>query len=426
MSELQRLFFDVSYTRTQRGTVGISRTVRRLLAALQDASTQQGWLCSAVAFNTAGFRRIPSGGDGPAGGESTDHRLGARLLRTMSGGAVRRIVSACVPLPLLNRTWSGYNRRTFNALSADAQPLAFRPGDWLVLADQSWNYPAWIASQRASEQGARVILVIYDLIPLRCPQFCNRLFTLVFSHWLQHMLGAVDAVMCISRSTEQDLRAYCTSAGWTMPAVAHFRLGSDPFVVAGQQQVRSAVSEFLSKGAPAFAAIGSFEPRKNYGFLLDTFEELWAEGHHMRLLVAGRRNEESHALIERFRRHPQTGQRLLCLFDANDAEVAHIYAHCRALVFPSMAEGFGLPLVEARAQGCPVIASELPVFHELADAGVSFYPKDSIEGLEALVLAHAAVDRRTMVGAMPAFTWRDSVEQLLKTVTVVLDPPAGP
>jgi alpha-1,2-rhamnosyltransferase len=131
-------------------------------------------------------------------------------------------------------------------------------------------------------------------------------------------------------------------------------------------------------------------------------------------------------LIEDLHRHPEQGRRLLVVLDGSDDDLAAVYAHARALVFPSLAEGFGLPLVEARTRGCPVIASDLPAFRELADAGVSLYPKNSIEDLEALVLAHAAVDRRTLVGAMPAFTWKDSAEQLLEAVTIVLDAPSGP
>jgi hypothetical protein len=65
-----------------------------------------------------------------------------------------------------------------------------------------------------------------------------------------------------------------------------------------------------------FAAVGSFEPRKNYGFLLDVFEELWAEGHGFRLVVIGRQNAESRALIDRFRRRREIGNRLMCVFDA--------------------------------------------------------------------------------------------------------------
>ena len=120
------------------------------------------------------------------------------------------------------------------------------------------------------------------------------------------------------------------------------------------------------------------------------------------------------------RQHPQQGRLLLTLLDASDAEVAHAYAKCRALILPSLAEGFGLPLVEARTRGCLVIASDLPAFEELADEGVSLYARDSGAQLEALVAAHASVDRRASVAPMAAFTWKDSAQQFLHGMTGLL------
>ena len=60
LSGPQRLFVDVSYTRTQKGNVGITRTVRRLLASLQQIAGEQRWSCAAVAFHASGYRLAAS------------------------------------------------------------------------------------------------------------------------------------------------------------------------------------------------------------------------------------------------------------------------------------------------------------------------------------------------------------------------------
>ncbi len=118
--------------------------------------------------------------------------------------------------------------------------------------------------------------------------------------------------------------------------------------------------------------------------------------------------------MERLRQHPEQGKRLLTLFDAGDSELAHVYAHARALVLPSLAEGFGLPLVEARTRDCLVIASDLPSFKELADEGVSLYARASSAQLGALIAAHAKPNRRSRAAPMPLFTWKESAAQLLQ------------
>ncbi len=418
MSARPRLLFDVTYTRTQEGNVGITRTVRRLLACLETLGQQGGWQCVPVAFHSGGFRQAGSvavpGRPGPARAG-----LAARLLRWADHGAVRAVASACVPLPFLHRAWRWHNRWAFDALSNREPLLEFRSGDTVVIGDESWNYGAWLGADHARAGGAKVVLILYDLIPLRQPQYCAPLFTRVFRDWLPRMLASCDAVLCISRATQDDLHRFCREQGLAEPPAAHFRLGSDlPHEPGGP--VRDEVTTFVQSGAPCFAAIGTIEPRKNHRMLIDVFEQLWNEGNPARLFIAGRVHPQCKALAQAMRAHPRTGDRLLALFDASDAEISLAYEKCRALVFASLAEGFGLPLVEARVRGCPVIASDLPALAELADAGVFLVRAGSAAELAAQVRAHVQRDMRPGIAPMPAFTWEDGARDFLLALNRML------
>jgi alpha-1,2-rhamnosyltransferase len=295
----------------------------------------------------------------------------------------------------------------------------FRPCDWLVLGDESWNYPAWRAAARARELGAKTILLLYDLIPLRHPEFCAALFARVFPQWLLRMISNCDAVMCISRATEKELQAFCAERGISCPPTAHFRLGSD-VLPEGGGTARAVLREFVLSSSPCFAAIGTIEPRKNHELLLAVFDRLWASGLDARLLVAGRSHPDSQGLVERMQQHPQQGRRLLTLLDASDAEIDMAYSSCRALLFPSLAEGFGLPLVEARARGCSVIASDLPALMELGDEGVHFFRAGDPDGLEALVRRFAAAPEPVRVAPMKIFGWSDSAAQFVNVAAALL------
>ncbi|HEX2543243.1 MAG TPA: glycosyltransferase family 1 protein [Ramlibacter sp.] len=422
---MQRLFFDISFTRTQKGSVGITRTVRRLRQEF-DAVLPPGGSCIPVAFHTTGFRAVvddaqPAAASVPAPAQpAAADSFAARLLRWVTESFARRLAFALLPQPLLYQAWRLHSAWTFDAMSARCPPVQFRPGDRLLMCDAGWSYQSWLAARAAREQGASVVLMVHDLIPLRHPEYCAPLFTHVFRKWLHAMVANVDGIVCNSRATESDLQAYAQEAGLLLPPTSAFRLGSDLPAPAAGDSIRPAVRDFLDDTVPCFAAIGTFEERKNYGWLLDVFEQLWAAGSPVRLLVAGRPNADCHALLQRLKEHPEQGRRLLALFDASDAEVAQVYAACRALLFASRAEGFGLPLVEARVRGCPVLAGELPAFAELADAGVFLYPQADVEALKALVLQHARHDHRASVGAMPAFTWQDSARQCLAAMERVL------
>lgn len=412
MNRFQRICFDVSYTRTQTGNVGITRTVRKLLGALQEAQAQTGASCIPVAFHSQGFRVASPVAERSA----AQGRPAARLYRWLTGGRVRELAQLCLPLSLLQAAWALANRLTFDALSANESPVAFRPGDLLVLADESWNYKAWKAAALARAQGATAVLVLYDLIPLRQPEYCAPLFTRAFRPWLLKMAANCDAVMCISRATALDFQNFCKEQGVAQPPTSHFRLGCDMSVAGAPGAVRANVADFADRSGPWFAAVGTIEPRKNHALLLRVFEGLWARGIDVRLLVTGRPHPGCSNLITRMQQHPEQGRRLLTVLDASDGEVSLAYSRCRALLFPSLAEGFGLPLVEARARGCTVIASSLPALLELADDGVLFFSPDSAEELEALILEQASRVERNLPPPAHVFTWRESATQFLAEI----------
>lgn len=417
-----RLFVDISYTRTQTGSIGVTRTVRSLLSEFQQATPLTGLQCQPVAIHSGGFRELTLPAVAPLAVTPPKATGGtaARMLRWITGGRVRRLALASLPLAVLHAAWRLYSRWTFDALSRQAAPVAFQPGDVLFMGDASWHYEAWHAMQRARQQGCRVVLMVHDLIPLRHPEYGAPLVSMVFGEWLTRMLRCADAVICNSQATESDLKDYVASVGLPLPLTGHFRLGCDLVRQPGAQAARPAIAHFLSKPGVSFAAVGSFEPRKNYAWLLQVFERLWAKGHNVRLLIAGRPTADGQALVEKAKQHPEQGRRLLTVFDASDQELDHVYAQARALLFPSLAEGFGLPLVEARTRGCLVIASNLPVFQELADEGVSLCTENSLGNMEALVMTHAEVDRRASVTPMPVFTWKDSAQQCLQVMAGLL------
>lgn len=417
MKRIRQLFFDVSYTRTQTANVGITRTVSRLLEEMKGLALVSNMVCVPVVFHTHGFRSLPEIPlEIPSSSEPIEHHsYKDAALHWITTGPIRQIVSAHFPLLLRRLAWRIFSWWDFNRLAKDFSAIDVQPGDVIFLCDASWNYRVWSATRRAKQQGARVVTVVYDLIPLRQPEFCPALTTISFRTWLRQLLPQSDGVICISQAVEDDLKQYGAEAGIPLPPMANFRLGCDPVSMPAESGiVRKMVRNFIVD-APCFTAIGSIEPRKNYGFLLDAFEYLWASGVNVRLLIIGRRNSQCGDLLQRIERHEELGSRLLVIFDGGDEEVAFAYSNSRALIFPSLAEGFGLPLVEARAHGCRVIASDLPAFVELADSGVSIFPRNSPDALETLIRSHLSDGQQG--ATMIPFTWADSARRCMVLIS---------
>jgi glycosyltransferase involved in cell wall biosynthesis len=105
-------------------------------------------------------------------------------------------------------------------------------------------------------------------------------------------------------------------------------------------------------------------------------------------------------------------------------ELAHVYGHARAWIFPSLAEGFGLPLVEARAHDCQVIASDIPAFRELEEPGISYFSVGAADQLSRLIVHHAdecnSPPHRT---SKPAWSWAQSSTELLQKIEDLLGQP---
>lgn len=419
MKQAHRVFFDISYTRTQLGSVGITRTVRRLQEELGKLLTNHVQF-TPIAFHSSGYREVKSDEFNAITPTEIQKSFSARLLRWISGGLARRFAFAFFPLPILYFFWAIHSRLTFDALSNNEKSIAFQDGDVLLLCDASWCCHSWNAADLARKKGAAVVLLVYDLIPEKQPEYSSPLATKVFKKWLLNMLKNSDAVICISKSVECDLIEFSQKEEINIPPTSHFRLGCDMPHIEKNGSLRIDILNFFKSSDVFFGMVGTIEPRKNHTLILSIFDELWKGGFDSKLIIMGRPNPASHKIIQSLKNHPEHGSKLLTILDASDAEVAKLYTDCRVLLFPSLAEGFGLPLVEARTRGCLVIASDLQVFVDLSDHGVYIYPKNDKNALKTLIINHAHNNRRRDTPPMQPFTWKDSAEEYRSAIKKTL------
>jgi glycosyltransferase involved in cell wall biosynthesis len=170
-------------------------------------------------------------------------------------------------------------------------------------------------------------------------------------------------------------------------------------------------------GAPHAAAggvilfLGTLEPRKNIGVLLDAYELLLARRPATpRLVIAGRATPDAAAWLDRVARPPLAGH-VTHLGYVSPAERESLYASARALVLPSLDEGFGLTALEAMAAGVPAVVSNRGSLPEVVgQAGVLIDPLDPAAlaaALERLIDDEGAALDRSRAGLMRArdFTW---------------------
>jgi O-antigen biosynthesis alpha-1,2-rhamnosyltransferase len=304
-----------------------------------------------------------------------------------------------------------------------AVEMTCRADDILVLLDSSWHADFFPVAERLQQQGVSVVSVIYDLIPLTHPQFCDGPLVQVFDRWFEWIANTANGFIAISSTIRDEVRAEVerrlgreqTGGRW----FDFFHLGSELDQVDSSKAVRPTVKKFFSSGRSVYLMVSTIEPRKNHTYLLDAFDRLWENGSDVVLCFIGRIGWKNERLIERVKNHPELKRRLHMFNDLSDAELEYAYSHAKALVFPSFVEGFGLPLVEAMQRGLPVMASDIPVFHEIGGEFISYFDLHQPESLGRQVTQFESS------GVFPAskkmkdwswLNWEDSARQLVQRV----------
>jgi len=421
MSKLRRIFIDVSFTQTQSGVVGITRTVQRLLTCMQSQQEYSGVEVLPVIYHPEGFRYadpvLKKSGESPVASKNKDELSTSKVIlaafhRWVTEGPLRRFLLWILPLQLAYFAWSIHAYMIFRLLAKNNKNIVYQPGDLVFLPDASWSYHVWLAARHARQQGAFVVLLIHDLIPINHRQFCSSLFSYIFSSWLEKMLKNCDAVICNSVHTKNEVADWMLAESIPEVPLTHFRLGADEKSFAGIP-IRKSIEQLIIKFGPYFCSVGSFEQRKNYPWLLKVFEQMWANGFSCGLFLVGRLNSDMKEFTDQLPLHPQWGKRLWVVHDANDAELDLIYRSSIAAIFPSLAEGFGLPLLEARARGLRVVASDIPAFIENSDEYVELYAQGSMSNC-AEKIEKVYGQRDESVSSISTWSWDSSAEVCLK------------
>jgi glycosyltransferase involved in cell wall biosynthesis len=209
-------------------------------------------------------------------------------------------------------------------------------------------------------QGVRIIAMVHDLIPLTHPETQRAAQREGFAQMVGRLQQRADLILCNSAATKAEVVTYMSARG-SVPACLVAPLGVKLHHAGPQPVVMPAG---FDPGLPYVMVLGTIEPRKNHALLLDVWDDLLAKGIALQLVICGSRGWLNQAVFERLDQWRDRGAGVFEMAGLTDGQVAHVMQGAQALLFPSLAEGYGLPALEARALGCPVICSDLPVFRE--------------------------------------------------------------
>ncbi len=216
--------------------------------------------------------------------------------------------------------------------------------------------------------GGKFVCLVHDLIPIEFPEYARPNEAERHARRIASVAALADGVVVNSEATRRSLEAHLRTAGRSPPVLVA------PLGVRGRRRPAAAAR-------PAtFVLVGTIEPRKNHLLLLHVWRRL---GEAMgaaapRLVLVGRRGWENENVLDMLERCPALRGLVEERASLSDAAMAELLASASALLLPSFAEGYGLPVAEALAQGVPVICSDLPALRECG-AGAPEY-LDPLDG----------------------------------------------
>ncbi|MET3119258.1 glycosyltransferase involved in cell wall biosynthesis [Undibacterium sp. GrIS 1.8] len=238
--------------------------------------------------------------------------------------------------------------------SSKHKPVA---GDILISIGLDWDQPySQHFYQLQKENGIRVVTCCYDLIPVLFPQYCVGEVARRFKEYFTQLSWGSEAVLCISEQTKRDYISLCSELGAPARQTCVIPLGDNVPSELGaiSKQVLDIVEE------PYILFVSTIERRKNHEVLYRAYHLLAKAGHYKilpKLVFVGMPGWGVGDLLKDIELDPLTHGFILQLNHVNDAELNQLYKRALFCVYPSLYEGWGLPVGEALALGKVVISS---------------------------------------------------------------------
>lgn len=307
----------------------------------------------------------------------------------------------------------------------DAPPRSYRTRYTLRWALRGHRFDLFHAPFNLLPRGVPrpAVVTIHDALPLQDPRLTDPTLAYrlgagrVWRREVLHALRAADRVLTVSEASKDALLEHAVDLPSAQIAVSP--LGADPYFLATPAPDELAAADALvGPRTPFVLLIGQGSPRKNHRRAVEAFLQAFGPDDPMRLVLV-RRMTRSDTELQALLATPEAARRVLQLGYADRATLRALYHRARVFFFPSLVEGFGLPLIEAMAAGCVAVASDRSAVAEVAgEAALLASPFDVPAMAEALRRAHRDDALRARLAErgharVQTFTWRRCAEATL-------------
>lgn len=348
--------------------------------------------------------------------------------------ALRSQVEAIRRLPAVLRALLA--RATPPARDQRRVPLSglVAPGDILAVLGSPWGIPHYadMLAHARRHHGMKVLMLAYDLIPILHPEWCDRGLIWHFTNWIETSLPETDILLAISRASARDLEAYASRRAIPLARP----VGTIPIGTGFGPPPDSTTPRPAHLPAPGSYVlfVSTIEARKNHAVLFRAWRRLLDDlppETVPTLVFAGRTGWLVNDLIQQLHNAQFLGGKIALIESPSDADLTHLYQGCLFTLFPSLYEGWGLPVTESLAFGKPCIISNVTSLPEAGGALARYFDPDNLNDVVRVIrdtitdrLALAEWEARVRREFQPV-SWDASAQALLQHASL-LEPAAIP
>ena len=263
-----------------------------------------------------------------------------------------------------------------------------RAGDVFLILGAPWTGDSYgtLLQLLRTRHGIEPALLLYDLIPVRRPEWCAAQLVESFAAWLDQTLPACSRLMSISHATAKDVANYAAEKGLTLAGKI------TPIPIGTGFGLAEMAAHSAPRGLPPAGSyvlfVSTLEARKNHTLLVSVWRRLLSDLPRERvptLIFAGRVGWLVTDLMQQLENAEWFGGKIRLLGNPTDAELHALYQGCQFTVFPSLFEGWGLPVSESLALGCPCVCSSATSLPESGgDLARYFDPENAGEAYDVI------------------------------------------
>lgn len=331
--------------------------------------------------------------------ERRDEKLAALQVKLECLG---RIDVEIVPL-------SAKNRFSWNAFVLPWR-LLHHPVD---VFHTQYILPLWLPRK------LKVVTHIHDVSFVAHPEWIPKRDLFFLSLLIPRTIFRSDAIVAVSEFTRSEILTHYPKAEGRVQVIEN-AAAEEWFAEISENEIRTVLEKFGLEKKKYFLSSGTMQPRKNIAFLIEAFGlALEKESFNFRLVLTGDR--AGHNVDQTVAAGTRPGSIVFTGY-VSDAELRVLVAGSRAFIFPSLYEGFGIPIEEALALSVPVLASDIPAFREVGRDRIAYFDPHSLAQTAETLYTFSIADPENGIGkAVGAgereekkslYSWKKSAEKL--------------